>query len=45
VAKVPDEFCVTERRLSRDAVRRHLEAGGELKFARLEIRGTHLRIK
>ena len=42
---VPDEFCVMRRTIDVEKVRAALEAGRQLPFARLEERGTHLRIK
>lgn len=42
---IPDELTVVKREPDRDAIRAKLEAGEVLDFARLEPRGTSLRIK
>lgn len=44
-ADIPDEFCVTRRTIDMEKVRAALEAGQQLPFAKLEERGTHLRIR
>ena len=43
--EVPDEFVRYERRVDIDKVRAALEGGAELSFARLQPRGSHLRLK
>lgn len=44
-ADVPDELCEVRRGIDGDKVRAALAAGGELPFARLLPRGSHLRIR
>lgn len=44
-ADVPDVYCVTSRQIDRDKVREALERGDAVSFARLLVKGTHLRIK
>jgi hypothetical protein len=45
VAEAFPDFVVTTTTINNDAVRKHLEAGGTLPFARLLPRGTHLKVK
>lgn len=42
---VPDEFCKVRREIDVDKVRAALETGTQLPFAKIEERGTHLRIR
>lgn len=45
VAAEHPDLVVTTTTINHDAVRKHLESGGTLPFARLEARGTHLQVK
>lgn len=42
---LPDRLCEVRRLIDREKVRRALEAGEELAFARVLPRGTHVRIR
>jgi len=44
-ASIPDEFAVVRRTPNTEAIREYLAAGGQLPFASLGVRGTHLRIR
>lgn len=44
-AAIPDDLVIVRREPDKEAIRERLAAGEELSFARLEPRGTHLRIR